>query len=62
MTMVADRKTQRSVSISEFAELHGVSPWTVRRRIADGTIYAVRIGRLIRIPLDQTIGSPVTAN
>jgi excisionase family DNA binding protein len=59
--MVAETATrrQRSVSLAEYAELHGVSPWTIRRRISDGTIEAFRLGRLIRIPLDQPIGTPM---
>lgn len=38
------------ISIAEFAARAGVAPKTVRRRIADGTIKAYRMGpRLIRI-------------
>ncbi len=38
------------ISISEAAETYGVSTKTVRRRIADGTIPARRLGpRLVRI-------------
>lgn len=37
------------VSLQTFAEMASLSPVTVRRRIADGTIQARRIGRLIRI-------------
>ncbi|AZS36807.1 Putative DNA-binding proteinA [Microbacterium lemovicicum] len=38
------------VTLDEAAAHLHVSVKTVRRRIADGTIPAVRIGRLIRIP------------
>lgn len=53
----------RSITIQEAAEMLGVSPWTVRRRITDGTIKAIRVGRLIRIPEDLMIAGlpPVTA-
>lgn len=38
------------LSVAEFAQLSGVHPRTVRRRIADGTIRAYRFGpRVIRI-------------
>ncbi len=40
------------VPIATAAEVYGVSPKTVRRRIADGTIPAHRLGpRLIRVDL-----------
>lgn len=43
-----------SLTIREFSDALGVSPDTTRRRIADGTITAFRVGRrLIRIPADQ---------
>lgn len=47
---------------TDVADRLGVSVKTVRRRIADGTIPAVRVGRLIRIPADAiaSIGSPLT--
>ena len=35
---------------TEAAEILGVSTRTIRRRIKDGTIPAVKIGRLVRIP------------
>lgn len=41
--------TKPLLSIPDAAEYSGASQKTIRRRIADGTIPAVRIGRLIRI-------------
>lgn len=42
------------VSINQAADYAGVSPKTIRRRIADGSITGYRMGRrLIRIDLDQ---------
>ncbi|MGO8937367.1 MAG: helix-turn-helix domain-containing protein [Mycobacterium sp.] len=54
------------VSIQESAEAAGMHPATIRRRIADGTLIAVRVGpRAIRIDRDsllrmlsQPVGSP----
>lgn len=39
-----------TLSAHEVAEVLGVSLLTVRRRIADGTLPAVRIGRRIVVP------------
>lgn len=42
--------TVESVSIAQAAEREGVHPDTIRRRIADGTLPAYRVGpKLIRI-------------
>lgn len=41
------------VSLAEAAEQFGVSVKTLRRRIADGTIHGYRVGRLIRVDLDE---------
>ncbi|QCP05145.1 helix-turn-helix domain-containing protein [Brevibacterium sp. CS2] len=41
------------VSLTEAAERFGVSVKTLRRRIADGTIHGYRVGRLIRVDLDE---------
>jgi excisionase family DNA binding protein len=43
------------VSLEEYAEMLGVSRDTVRRRVADGTIKAIRFGRQIRIDKDQPL-------
>lgn len=46
--------TRRLVSIAETAAYASVNPRTIRRRIADGTLNAYRLGpRLIRIDLDE---------
>lgn len=49
------------VTLDEAAAHLHVSIKTVRRRIADGTIPAVRIGRLIRIPAAalESVGRPL---
>lgn len=39
-----------TLTIEQAAQLLGVSPSTVRNRVTDGTIRAVKLGRLIRIP------------
>lgn len=50
-------------SVSQAAQRLGVSKKTLRRRISDGTIPAVRVGRLIRIKSDdlRNVGAPITA-
>ena len=42
------------VSLATAASDLSVSVKTIRRRIADGSVRAYRIGRLIRIDLDET--------
>lgn len=50
----APRRVRRDLgSIDQGAELMGCNPKTIRRRIADGTITAYRLGGLIRIDLDE---------
>ncbi len=41
------------VSLAKAADQFGVSVKTLRRRIADGTIHGYRVGRLIRVDLDE---------
>ncbi len=41
------------VTLQAAAELLKVSPKTLRRRIADGTVTGYRVGRLIRVDLDE---------
>lgn len=41
------------VSLAAAAEIFGVSVKTLRRRIADGTIRGYRVGRLIRVDLEE---------
>ena len=55
----------RLVGLAVAAQTFGVSTKTLRRRIADGTVRGYRIGRLIRVDLDEvraalvvTIASP----
>jgi excisionase family DNA binding protein len=43
----------RLVPLSDAAEQYHVSVKTLRRRIADGTITGYRVGRLIRVDLDE---------
>lgn len=43
---------RRLVSVEAIAETLGVHQRTIRRRIADGTIPAFRVGRLVKIDLD----------
>ncbi|KID28357.1 DNA-binding protein, excisionase family [Prauserella sp. Am3] len=44
---------QQMMSLAETAELLGVSVKTLRRRISDGTIHGYRVGRLIRVDLNE---------
>ncbi|WP_232254105.1 helix-turn-helix domain-containing protein [Brevibacterium casei] len=41
------------MSLAKAADQFGVSVKTLRRRIADGTIHGYRVGRLIRVDLDE---------
>ena len=43
----------RLVDLAAAAEELSVSVKTVRRRIADGTVTGYRVGRLIRVDLDE---------
>jgi excisionase family DNA binding protein len=54
--------TPRLVTIAQGAEHLSVSERTVRRAVADGRLPAVRIGRCIRIRLDdlERLMRPVT--
>lgn len=45
------------VSLSTAAESLGVSVKTLRRRISDGTVRGYRVGRLIRVDLDELRGA-----
>lgn len=58
--MVSEYAPKRTdVSMDEWGAMKGLSRTTVKKRIADGTIKAFRIGRLVRIPLDQDVGTPI---
>jgi excisionase family DNA binding protein len=58
---LSSTQNDRWLTVSEAAATLNVSPKTIRRRLADGTIPAMRLGRLIRInPADLTrAGCPV---
>jgi len=43
------RARRRYLGLDEIAETFGISTRTVRRRIADGTIPAYRVGRLLKV-------------
>lgn len=46
--------TRRLTSLADAAAYAGVTPKTIRRRIADGTVPAYRMGpRLLRVDLDD---------
>ncbi|HEV6952706.1 MAG TPA: helix-turn-helix domain-containing protein [Promicromonospora sp.] len=45
--------TSRLVPLADAAAHFHVSVKTLRRRIADGTITGYRVGRLIRVDLDE---------
>lgn len=49
-------------SLAEAAERYDVHPRTLRRRIADGTLTAYRIGRLVKVDLleaDAVLLAPI---
>jgi excisionase family DNA binding protein len=41
------------VALAVAADEFGVSTKTIRRRIADGTVTGYRVGRLVRVDLDE---------
>ena len=55
MTSRQSQEIQNSVlvSLTVAAESLGVSVKTLRRRISDGTVHGYRVGRLIRVDLDE---------
>ncbi|MFY0406913.1 helix-turn-helix transcriptional regulator [Solicola sp. PLA-1-18] len=54
MSILTAESSRRFGSLSEAAQEVGVSKDTIRRRVADGTLQAFRIGpRLIRVDLDE---------
>lgn len=52
-TSPAPTHPARLVPLADAAEYFHVSVKTLRRRIADGTISGYRVGRLIRVDLDE---------
>ena len=54
MATSAAKRARRLVSIDQAARLVDVSPRTIRRRIADGSLTGYRFGpRVIRVDLDE---------
>lgn len=52
-TKPTTRRPAQLLSLTDAAEAVGVSPRTIRRRIADGSLRAYRVGRVIRINPDD---------
>lgn len=48
-----NRSSRSLVSLAVAAERYGISIKTLRRRISDGTVHGYRVGRLIRVDLDE---------
>lgn len=44
---------RRLATLAEAADYAACSPRTLRRRVADGTLPAYRLGRLLRVDLDE---------
>ncbi len=44
---------RRLAKLAEAAQYAACSKYTIRRRIADGTIAGYRLGRIIRVDLDE---------
>lgn len=49
----ADTTARNLVSLAAAASRFGVSTKTLRRRISDGTIHGYKVGRLVRVDLDE---------
>jgi excisionase family DNA binding protein len=60
-TSAAPVHPNRLIPLADAAEHFHVSVKTLRRRIADGTIAGYRVGRLIRVDLDELTQSLVVA-
>jgi excisionase family DNA binding protein len=43
----------RLVALKVAAEVFGISTKTLRRRISDGTVHGYRVGRLVRVDLEE---------
>lgn len=48
-----DRTARSLVSLAVAADRFGISIKTLRRRFSDGTVHGYRVGRLIRVDLDE---------
>lgn len=53
MSGVSPNTGRRLVSLAVAAEALNIHPRTIRRRISDGTITGYRVGRLIKVDLDE---------
>lgn len=51
--MPQTKRHKRLVSLAVAADAADVHPRTIRRRIADGTIRGYRVGRLVKVDLDD---------
>lgn len=49
----ARKPAKRLVSLAEAARYWDVSPRTVRRRIADGSLRGFKIGRLVKVDINE---------
>ncbi|GAB2683593.1 excisionase family DNA binding protein [Barrientosiimonas humi] len=48
------RSNRRFASVATAAQIYDLSPKTIRRRIADGTLTGYRLGpRVLRVDLDE---------
>ena len=57
---MADGVQRLAYSVSETAEMIGVSPWLVRERVRDGSLASIRFGTRIVIPawaVEQIVGN-----
>jgi len=48
-----DRGPRSLVSLAVAADRFGISIKTLRRRISDGTVHGYRVGRLVRVDLEE---------
>lgn len=46
-------RDRRLVALQVAADAFGISTKTLRRRIADGTVHGYRVGRLVRVDLEE---------
>lgn len=53
MSAATAARNRQLVSLSDAAEHYDVHPRTLRRRIADGTLPAYRVGRLVKVDLNE---------
>lgn len=53
MLTLGERTTDRWLTVSELAEELKISQATIRRRIKDGTIKAMKLFGIIRVPVSQ---------